>query len=161
MPLVLFIFCLFLLQDVAGRHENDREILRALDQVKSQQRALAQSIKRLKVELPTTKPGPKIVPKPSRNPAKDITGASARLMKRTATQNQCARACNTLMHCLSTSSICPKLGTDDTRQAVLQCAAVCAQEKSTLTQLLDMTDCPSVIDPDVPPSLRSICVDSQ
>jgi hypothetical protein len=163
-PVLLFVgvsgLLLFLVRKIDMLHEENQDIVTVLSQLKAQQVELAQSMNALKLAATPIATTPAVVPEPSRNPAKDITGASARVVKRTATQNQCARVCSTMIHCLSTSMLCPNIGTGGTREATQRCAKLCSKDQKTRNALMDMTDCPKVLDPDVPPPLRFICIDS-
>ena len=80
------------------------------------------------------------IERPSRNPTEDVTGASARAVRRIASKNQCARACGTLIQCLAGAEICPGIGTSDTRSASLTCSKRCANNPSLKKMLLDKTD---------------------
>lgn len=140
-----------------------RGLITLIEALQHQQSELAATVKKLSAIAPAepTVKVPVPVPNPSRNPSKDVTGASARATKRIADQSQCDRVCRTLIQCLSTSEICPGLGTDGTREALQHCTEVCGQDKSSRLKLMDMTDCPARLKPDVPPSLRDICIDSK
>lgn len=163
-PVLLFVVVgaslLFFDRKIEVLHQENQEIVRGLSQLKAQQRDLAQSINALKRTTIATPTTPDVVPEPSRNPTKDVTGASARVVKRRASQNQCARVCSTMVHCLSTSKLCPNIGTGGTREATQRCADVCAKDEKTRRSLMEMTDCPEALDPDVPTPLRRICIDS-
>lgn len=151
---------LFLVRKIDMLHQENQDIVSGLSQLKAQQTELTRSMNALKLASTPAPTVPAVVPEPSRNPSKDITGASARIVKRTASQNQCARVCTTMIHCLSTSILCPNIGTDGTREATQRCSKLCSQDENTRRALMDMTDCPKALDPDVPAPLRFICIDS-
>ena len=150
-----------LLDGIAELRDQTRGLTTLIEGLQKQQQALASTVARLSEGAKPSSVSPEPVPEPSRNPAKDITGASARAVKRTASQSQCARVCKTMVQCLSTSQICPGLGTDGTREALQYCTKVCTQDKSSWMELMDMTDCSVRLNPDVPVSLRDICIDSK
>ena len=150
---------LLLLRGIDELRDQTRGLTTLIEGLQKQQQALASTVATLKnIPRPTSSVGDPI-PEPSRNPTMDVTGASARAVKRIASRSQCARVCQTLVQCLSTSQICPGLGTDGTRDAVQYCTNVCNQDKPSRMKLMDMTDCPARINPDVPASLRDICID--
>ncbi|MGB0646812.1 MAG: hypothetical protein ACPGQS_06515 [Bradymonadia bacterium] len=120
--------------------------------------ALIHRVPNLPDPEPTTRAS--IAP-PSKNPTKDVTGASARLVRRTASKNQCARACGTLIQCLAGAEMCPGIGTGDSRSASLECSKRCATDPALKTLLMDKTDCPTQAVPDIPPALRDLCLISR
>ena len=131
-----------------------KETLTTLEQIKA------------KIAQPATSPDraktveSEIAP-PSRNPTKDVTGASARAVRRKASKNQCARACETMVDCLAGSEICPGIGTSDSRSASLECAKRCTKDPLLKSLLMDKTDCPTQAIPDIPVSLRNLCLVSR
>ncbi len=103
-------------------------------------------------------PPPKVEPPvkrspPSRNPAADITGSSARVFQSRSRATECRRSCRFISDCLVEARLCPDMQTDSTLAAAQRCVEVCKKNKAVKDELLEITGCPQSL----PPSLSFIC----
>ena len=132
------------------------------DRLESQLAELSKSVAGVKsktavVSEPEIKPvTPKIVA-PSKNPAADITGASARAQSRKANRSDCYRACRQIISCISKKGLCDGLPTDGQESAVQLCGKSCEEQPNFKAQLLARTGCTENSITQVPKTLQSVC----
>ena len=94
---------------------------------------------------------------PSRNPVHDITGASARPLRRYARQSDCRSACRAFVDCIAKGAVCATLPTDGARHAAHECVKICESKPSVRARLLQTTGCPENAAQPLPTELKFIC----
>ena len=94
---------------------------------------------------------------PSKNPASDVTGSSARSQKRRARVSDCQRVCRQLISCVSSKTFCSALPTHGQQEAIQTCAHVCERETAVRAQLLARTGCEETSLKQLPTELHMLC----
>ena len=86
----------------------------------------------------------KALPLPARDPNADVTGASARIVARTARQSSCKSNCEQVIKCFASSPACPGWRTDSDVPAMKACLTSCRRQDEVKRQLASLTDCSGI-----------------
>ena len=89
-------------------------------------------------------PSQKVLPLPVRDPNADVTGASARIVARTARQSSCKSNCEQVIKCFASSPVCPGWRTDSDVPAMKACLTSCRRQDEVKRQLASLTDCSGI-----------------